>query len=121
MSRFIRPICFGLLVATLAQPVWAQIGGGGGRRVQGQGISYAPEPQVFAVLSVDAQDRTIELRAADGRTGLVLVGASVYDLLQAQGRRQDPGRLRPARRQDPAAARRLDLAGPVMLSAPCLP
>ena len=81
MKGFIRPICVGLLIATLLQPVLAQIGGGiGGRRVQGQGISYAPEPQVFAVLSVDAQDRTVELRAENGRTGLVLVGASVYDL-----------------------------------------
>jgi len=80
MNKFIRPICFALLIAML-QPVLAQIGGGvGGRRVQGQGISYAPEPQVFAVLSVDAQDRTVELRATDGRTGVVLVGQSVYDL-----------------------------------------
>ena len=81
MKRFIRPICVGLLIATLLQPVLAQIGGGiGGRRTQGQGISYAPGPQVFAVLSVDAQDRTLQLRAADGRTGFVLVGESVFDL-----------------------------------------
>ena len=70
-----------MLIATLLQPALAQIGGGvGGRRVQGQGISYAPGPQVYAVLSVDAQDRTVQLRAADGRTGFVLVGESVYDL-----------------------------------------
>ena len=81
MKRFTRPICVGLLIATLLQPVLAQVGGGiGGRRTQGQGISYAPGPQVYAVLSVDAQDRTLQLRAADGRTGFVLVGESVYDL-----------------------------------------
>ena len=32
------------------------------------------------MLSVDADARTVQLRAADGRTGVVQVGASVYDL-----------------------------------------
>jgi len=82
MKKFIRPICFGLLAAALLQPVLAQVGagGGGGRRMQGQGINYAPQPEVYAVLSVDLQDRVVQLRAADGRTGFVFVGESVYDL-----------------------------------------
>ena len=72
-----------MLAAALLQPVLAQVGAGGGiggRRVQGQGINYSPQPEVYAVLSVDAGDRTVQLRAADGRTGFVHVGESVYDL-----------------------------------------
>ena len=83
MKKFIRPICFGLLAAALLQPVLAQVGAGGGvggRRMQGQGINYAPQTEVYAVLSVDLQDRVVQLRAADGRTGFVFVGESVYDL-----------------------------------------
>jgi hypothetical protein len=83
MKKFIRPICFGLLIAAALQPVLAQVGaggGGGGRRVQGQGINYAPQAEVYAVLSIDLQDRTVQLRATDGRTGFVHVGESVYDL-----------------------------------------
>jgi len=83
MKKFIRPICFGLLAAALVQPVLAQVGAGGGvggRRMQGQGINYAPLPEVYAVLSIDLQDRTVQLRAADGRTGFVYVGEAVYDL-----------------------------------------
>jgi len=83
MKKFIRPICFGLLTAMLLQPVVAQVGAGGGvggRRAQGQGINYAPQSEVYAVLAIDVQDRTLQLRAADGRTGTVYVGESVYDL-----------------------------------------
>jgi hypothetical protein len=32
------------------------------------------------VLAVDAEGRTVRLRAANGRTGVVQVGESVYDL-----------------------------------------
>src|SRR6478609_2492592 len=77
MKKFIRPICFGLLTAMLLQPVVAQVGAGGGvggRRAQGQGINYAPQSEVYAVLAIDVQDRTLQLRAADGRTGTVYVG-----------------------------------------------
>ena len=83
MKKFMRPICFGLLTAMLLQPVLAQVGAGGGvggRRVQGQGINYAPQSEVYAVFAIDLQDRTVQLRAADGRTGTVYVGESVYDL-----------------------------------------
>jgi hypothetical protein len=74
-----------MLASALAAPVLGQIGGSGrpgpGRRnVDGQGINYAPEPAVYSVLSVDADARTVELRAENGRTGTVQVGPSVYDL-----------------------------------------
>ena len=66
MKKFIRPICLALLTAVLLQPVLAQVGAGGGvggRRVQGQGINYAPQSEVYAVLAIDLQDRTVQLRA----------------------------------------------------------
>ena len=85
-----RRFSLGLLAAALLSPALAQVGGGagagpgggvGGRRnADGQGINYAPEPAVYAVLSVDADARTVELQAANGRTGMVRVGPSVYDL-----------------------------------------
>ena len=86
MRAFTRRVSFGVLAAALLSPALAQVGGGGarpgaGRRnVDGQGINYAPEPAVYAVLSVDADNKTVELRAANGRTGVVQVGPSVYDL-----------------------------------------
>ena len=79
----IRPVAVALLAAALLPSVLAQVGAGGGiggRRAQGDSINYAPQPQVYAVLAVDADARTLRLRAADGKTGLVLVGESVYDL-----------------------------------------
>jgi hypothetical protein len=84
MKKFItKPVCFGLLAAALLQPVLAQVGVGGGiggRRAQGDGINYAPQAEVYAVISVDADARTVRLRAANGKTGVVQVGESVYDL-----------------------------------------
>ena len=83
MKQLIRPICFGVLTAALLQPVLAQPTGnvgGGGRRMQDGGINYAPQPAVYSVLLVDPRARTVKLRATDGRTGLVNVGESVYDL-----------------------------------------
>ena len=89
MKTFGRRFALGFLVAAALPPALAQIGGGGpgpgggivGRpNVSGQGINYAPQPAVYAVLSVDADARTVQLRAADGRTGFVQVGESVYDL-----------------------------------------
>jgi hypothetical protein len=83
MRAHIKRICFVLLVAGLAQPVLAQPAGAGGpgvQRMQGGGINYAPQPEVYSVVLVDASGRTVRLRAADGRTGLVYVAESVYDL-----------------------------------------
>jgi hypothetical protein len=83
MRTFIKRICVALLAAMLLQPVLAQPGGGGGgggQRMQGGGINYAPEPAVYSVVLVDARARTVRLRAADGRTGLVHVAEGVYDL-----------------------------------------
>ncbi len=86
MRAHIKRICFVLLVVGLAQPVLAQPAGAGGagglgaQRMQGGGINYAPQPEVYSVVLVDASGRTVRLRAADGRTGLVYVAESVYDL-----------------------------------------
>ena len=92
MERFTRRIALGALLAAALPGALAQIGGGGGggivgggvgsprRNVDGQGINYAPEPAVYSVLSVDLDTKTVQLRAANGRTGAVQVGESVYDL-----------------------------------------
>ena len=83
MRAFIKRICGALLAAMLVQPVLAQPGGGGGgggQRMQGGGINYAPGPAVYSVILVDVKGRTVRLRAADGRTGLVHVAEAVYDL-----------------------------------------
>jgi hypothetical protein len=91
MKGFTRRGACGVLAAALLAPARAQVGGGGGigggggvgpprRNVDGQGINYAAEPAVYAVLSIDLDAKTVELRAANGRTGVVQVGPSVYDL-----------------------------------------
>ena len=87
MRKFTRRVSLGLLAAAVLTPALAQVGGGGGarpgagrRNVDGQGMNYAPLPAVYSVLSVDAEARTVQLRAEDGRTGVVEVGPSVYDL-----------------------------------------
>jgi hypothetical protein len=83
MKRLIRQICFAWLAAMLLQPVLAQPateGGSAGQRLQGGGINYAPQPAVYAVTSVNASARTVTLRDADERTGVVHVAESVYDL-----------------------------------------
>lgn len=74
-----RRICCGLLAAMLLQPVLAQQAGDA-QRMQGGGINYAPRPAVYAVISVDSDARSVQLRAADGRTGTVFVAEHVYDL-----------------------------------------
>jgi hypothetical protein len=51
-----------------------------GRRMQGGGINYAPQPAVYRVLAVDTYGGTMTLRAADGRTGKVHVDSNIYDL-----------------------------------------
>jgi hypothetical protein len=48
--------------------------------MQGGGINYAPQPDVYSVISVDSYARTVQMRAADGRTGDVYVAEGVYDL-----------------------------------------
>jgi hypothetical protein len=84
MRTLARRVCIGLLAAMLLQPVLAQQAGGGSdggaQRMQGGGINYAPQPAVYSVISIDADDRTVLLRAADGRTGVVYVADAVYDL-----------------------------------------
>jgi hypothetical protein len=66
-------VCMVLLAALLWQPLFAQ-------RMAGGGLNYAPRPAIYAVLSVDADARTVQLRAADGRTGNVYVAEEVFDL-----------------------------------------
>jgi hypothetical protein len=68
-----RRLCVGLLAALLWQPLLAQ-------RMVGGGLNYAPKPAVYDVLSVDADARTVQLRAADGRTGTVYVAEEVFDV-----------------------------------------
>ena len=98
MRTFTRRVSLAMMAAAMVPPALAQgTGGGGGggagggirpgggggiprRNVDGQGMNYAPEPAVYSVLSVDADARTVELRAANGRSGVVQVGPSVYDL-----------------------------------------
>jgi hypothetical protein len=86
VTTLIQQIQVGLLAVALVQPVFAQptVGGGSGgagaQRMQGGGINYAPQPEVYTVVLVDSRGRAIRLRAADGRTGLVHVAEGVYDL-----------------------------------------
>jgi hypothetical protein len=70
-----------MLAAMLLQPVLAQqAGGGGGQRMQGGGINYALQAAVYSVISIDSDARTVQLRAADGRTGAVYVAEDIFDL-----------------------------------------
>lgn len=73
MRTLDRRVCVGLLAALLMQPLFAQ-------RMVGGGLNYAPGPAVYAVISVDRDDRMVQLRAADGRTGSVFVAEDVFDL-----------------------------------------
>jgi hypothetical protein len=88
MRTLIKLIFSGLLAAMLLQPALAQrVGGGdgGGQRMQGGGINYAPQAAVYSVVSVDSYARTVRMRAADGRTGDVYVADGVYDLSKLKG------------------------------------
>jgi hypothetical protein len=83
MRTFIKLVCCGLLAVLPLQAVLAQRSGGGdggGQRMQGGGINYAPEPAVYSVISIDSYARKVRMRAADGRTGDVYVAEGVYDL-----------------------------------------
>jgi hypothetical protein len=73
MNALNRRVRVGLLAALLWQPLFAQ-------RMVGGGLNYAPRPAVYAVLSVDADAGTVQLRAADGRTGNVYVDEAVFDV-----------------------------------------
>ena len=73
MRTLDRRACVGLLAALLWQPLLAQ-------RMVGGGLNYAPGPAVYTVTSIDRDDRTVQLRAADGRTGSVYVAEEVFDL-----------------------------------------
>ena len=73
MRTLDRRVCVGLLAALLMQPLFAQ-------RMVGGGLNYAPQPAVYDVISLDRDDRMVQLRAADGRTGNVYVAAEVFDL-----------------------------------------
>jgi hypothetical protein len=86
MRTFIKRVMFGLAATVLVQPVLSQPAGtgadgsAGAQRMQGGGINYAPQPEVYSVVLVDSRGRMVRLRAADGRTGLVYVAEGVYDL-----------------------------------------
>ena len=73
MRTLDRRVCVGLLAALLWQPLFAQ-------RMVGGGLNYAPVPAVYDVISIDRDDRMVQLRAADGRTGNVYVAEEVFDL-----------------------------------------
>jgi hypothetical protein len=73
MNALNRRVCVGLLVALGWQPLLAQ-------RMVGGGLNYAPKAAVYAVLSVNADAHTVQLRAADGRTGNVYVDEAVFDV-----------------------------------------
>lgn len=73
MNTLSKRVCAGLLAAMLWQPLFAQ-------RMTGGGLNYAPKPAVYVVISVDADARMVQLRAADGRTGSVHVSEGVYDV-----------------------------------------
>lgn len=75
MTTLTRLACAVLLAALLWQPSIAQ-------RMVGGGLNYAPRPAVYAVVSVEPDEHTLELRAADGRTGTVSVADTVFDLSQ---------------------------------------
>jgi hypothetical protein len=83
MRTFKRLVCCALLAALPLQHALAQRvgeGDGAGRRMQGGGINYAPQPDVYSVVSIDSYARTVRMRAADGRTGDVYIAEGVYDL-----------------------------------------
>jgi hypothetical protein len=73
MTTLNKRVCVGLLAALLWLPLFAQ-------RMVGGGLNYSPKPAVYAVISVDPDERTVQLRAADGRTGTVYVDEAVFDV-----------------------------------------
>jgi len=73
MKTLSRRACVALLAALPLQSLFAQ-------RMVGGGLNYAPLPAVYAVVSMDRDERKVRLRAADGRTGDVLIPDGVFDL-----------------------------------------
>ena len=73
MGTVSKRICLGWLAALAWPPLLAQ-------RMVGGGLNYAPRAAVYDVLAVDVEEHTVQLRAADGRTGDVYVGEDIFDL-----------------------------------------
>jgi len=73
MKLLDRRACIVLLAALPSQSLFA-------KRMVGGGLNYAPQPAVYAVVSVNRAARKVRLRAADGRTGDVIVPEGVFDL-----------------------------------------
>jgi hypothetical protein len=73
MGTLDRRACIGLLAAMPWQALFAQ-------RMVGGGLNWAPRPAVYAVVSLDRDERMVRLRAADGRTGDVFFPEGVFDL-----------------------------------------
>ncbi|HTN48913.1 MAG TPA: hypothetical protein VMK32_05740 [Burkholderiaceae bacterium] len=81
MSTSTKILALAVAAACAAAPALAQREGeGGGRRMQGGGINYAPQPGVFVVVSTDSYAQTVRLKGADGQTADVFVNSNVYDL-----------------------------------------
>jgi hypothetical protein len=73
MRTLNRRVCIGLLATLPWRPLFAQ-------RMVGGGLNYAPLPAIYAVVSINRDDRMVRLRAADGRTGDVFFPEGVFDL-----------------------------------------
>jgi len=82
MNALMKVLAVAIASICAAAPAAAQRADGdpGGRRMQGGGINYAPQPGVFVVVSTDSYAQTVRLRGADGKTADVYVNSNVYDL-----------------------------------------
>ena len=80
MNSGIKILALALSAVCALTPALAQREGEGGRRMQGGGINYAPEPGIFVVVSTDDYAQTVKLRGANGATADVYVNSNVYDL-----------------------------------------
>lgn len=79
MNACTKLLAVALTAACAVTPALAQREGEG-RRMQGGGINYAPQPGVFVVVSTDSYSQKVRLRGADGQTADVYVNSDVYDL-----------------------------------------
>ena len=82
MNALMKVLAVAIAGACAVAPAAAQRADGdpGGRRMQGGGINYAPQPGVFVVVSTDSYAQTVRLRGADGKTADVYVNSNIYDL-----------------------------------------
>ena len=82
MNALMKLLAVAIAGAFAVTPAVAQRAEGdpGGRRMQGGGINYAPQPGIFVVVSTDSYAQTVRLRGADGTTADVYVNSDVYDL-----------------------------------------